>query len=131
MAGTIDIEDPDGAAVICIALNKKNETAMKTGHLEIMNTMESLCNPDPHGKVPFEPVQQKLIEMYGPAADHPNLLEAFRFIIVQGGKGSLPLKDLAEFTSILVDQKKRKTDMKHMQKYPNIRKSSHCCETLP
>ena len=63
LSGAIDIEDPEGAQVICIALNKKNETAMKTGHLEIMNTMESLCCPDPHGQVPFEPVHAKLIEM--------------------------------------------------------------------
>ena len=65
LSGSIDVEDADGAAVICIALNKKNETAMKTGHLEIMNTMESLCRPDPFDNLSVEPVHAKLIDMYG------------------------------------------------------------------
>ena len=46
----IDKEEPDGALVISIALNKKNEAAMKTGHTEIMNTLVSLCKPSPEQK---------------------------------------------------------------------------------
>ena len=90
-----------------------------------------MCRPDPSGKVPFEPVHAKLIEMYGSAADHPNLLEAFRFTLVQGGKGSAPLKDLADFTSIFVDQKKRKMRYeayaeisKYPEEFPLLRNAS-------
>ena len=46
----MDIEVPDAALVISIALNKRNEVAMKTGHLEVMSTLQSLCTPDPQGK---------------------------------------------------------------------------------
>ena len=34
----MDVEEPEAALVISIALNKRNEAAMKTGHLEIMAT---------------------------------------------------------------------------------------------
>ena len=34
----MDEEDPEAALVVSIALNKRNEAAMKTGHLEIMAT---------------------------------------------------------------------------------------------
>ena len=47
---------------------------MKTGHLEIMATLVKLCEPDPQGAVQFEPVRDKLIELYGSAVDHPEFL---------------------------------------------------------
>ena len=61
----MDIEQPDAALIISIALNKKNEVAMKTGHLEIMSALQSLCKPNPQGEVPYEPVKEKMIDLYG------------------------------------------------------------------
>ena len=84
----MDIEEPDAAQVISIALNKKNEVAMKTGHLEIMSTLVSLCEPTPNGSVPFEPVRDKLIDLYGAAVDHPDFLHAFRLVIDAWGGGA-------------------------------------------
>ena len=40
----MDQEEKGAAHIISIALNKRNEAAMKTGHLEIMFTLISLCN---------------------------------------------------------------------------------------
>ena len=73
----MDMEEPGAAQIISIALNKKNEVAMKTGHLEIMSTLVGLCVPSPNGSVPFEPVRDKLIDLYGAAADHPDFVHAF------------------------------------------------------
>ena len=42
----MDVEEPDAALIISIALNKKNEAAMKTGQLEIMATLVKLCDSD-------------------------------------------------------------------------------------
>ena len=42
----MDVEEPDAALIISIALNKKNEAAMKTGHLEIMATLVKRCDSD-------------------------------------------------------------------------------------
>ena len=59
----MDEEEPGAALIVSIALNKKNEAAMKTGHLEIMATLVKLCEPDPQGFVHFDPVRGKLIEL--------------------------------------------------------------------
>ena len=81
----MDVEQPDAAQIISIALNKKNEVAMKTGHLEIMATLVGLCVPSPNGSVPFEPVRDKLIDLYGAAVDHPDFVHAFRLVMDAGG----------------------------------------------
>ena len=47
LSHNMDDEEPDAALIISIALNKKNEVAMKTGHLEIMSTLVDLCKPNP------------------------------------------------------------------------------------
>ena len=104
----MDEEEPEAALVISIALNKKNEAAMKTGHLEIMSTLVRLCTPDPHGLVPFEPVRDKLVELYGSAVDHPDFLDAFKMVMDLGGASSVHLKDLKEFTSTFVNERNRK-----------------------
>ena len=81
----MDEEEPDAAQIISIALNKKNEVAMKTGHLEIMATLVRLCEPEPDGSVPYEPVRDKLIDLYGAAVDHPDFVHAFKLVIDAGG----------------------------------------------
>ena len=81
----MDEEEPTAALVISIALNKRNETAMKTGHLEIMSTLVSLCKPDPKGHVHFDPVRDKLVDLYGAAIDDPDFVHAFRVVCDAGG----------------------------------------------
>ena len=82
----MDEEEPKAALAISIALNKKNEVAMKTGHLEIMSTLVGLCKPDPQGCVPFEPVRDKLIDLYGTEIDHPDFLHLFKVVCDAGGR---------------------------------------------
>ena len=81
----MDVEEPEAALIISIALSKKNEVAMKTGHLEIWSTLVALCKPSADGSVPFEPVRDKLIDLYGAAVDHPDFVHAFRLVIDAGG----------------------------------------------
>ena len=90
----MDIEEPEAALVISVALNKKNEAAMKTSHTEIMNTLVGLCKPDPHGKVPFEPVRDKMLELYESSVDHPDFYHAFRVVLDAGGHDSPHMADL-------------------------------------
>ena len=100
----MDEEEPEAAQIISIALNKRNEAAMKTGHLEIMATLVDLCKPDPTGVVLFEPVRDKLIDLYGSAVDHPDFVYAFRLVCDAGGAGSRHMNDLHEFTKVYVNQ---------------------------
>ena len=107
----MDEEEPDAAQIISIALNKKNEVAMKTGHLEIMATLVRLCEPEPDGSVPYEPVRDKLIDLYGAAVDHPDFVHAFKLVIDAGGAGSVHMEDMEKFTSVYVNPKLRKLRM--------------------
>ena len=105
----MDLLEPDAALVIAIALNKKNALAMKTGALEIWNTLVKLCNPDPtSGLTPYEPIRDRMIELYGADADTPAFLQMFRLILDFGGADSPHLRDLGEFTAVLVNPKLRK-----------------------
>ena len=91
----MDVEEPDAALVISIALNKKNEAAMTTSSLEIWNTLVGLCKPDPtSGLTPYEPIRDKLIDLYGGAADSPHLFPMFRIILDAGGADSPHLQGL-------------------------------------
>ena len=75
---TMEDEEPDAAWTISVAFNKKNDAAMKIGHLEILAALTLLCKPDPlSGVVEYEPVRDQLIDMYGPAVDHPDFVYLF------------------------------------------------------
>ena len=76
---------------------------MKTCGLEIWNTLVGLCKPDPHtGLTPYDPIRDKLIELYGPAADSQYLVSMFRLVLDVGGASSPHIQDLMDFTSVFV-----------------------------
>ena len=107
----MDIKEPEGAIIIAIALNKKNEASMKTSHTEIMNTLVGLCKPSPDdmdGQVPFVLIRDKIIEYYGAAVDHPDLVHAFQVVMDAGGHESPHMADLHDFTNVYVNPKFRK-----------------------
>eukprot|EP00959_Pyramimonas_sp_CCMP1952_P001558 32003-Pyramimonas_sp.AAC.1 len=60
---------------------------MTTGHLEILSTLVGLCKPGPDGCVPFEPVRDRLIDLYGAEIDHPDFLHLFKVACDAGGEG--------------------------------------------
>ena len=84
----MDQEEPGAAQVIAFALNKRNEVAMKTGHLEIRRTLVARCRPDPDGTVLLQPVRDTLIDLYGAAVEHPSFVDAFKFVLAGGGADS-------------------------------------------
>ena len=82
----MDEEEPDAALVISVSLNKKNELAMETGHIEIFTAMANLMNPNPaNGVVECEPVRDQLIDLYGSVVN--NLDFVFCFSLWYGGRG--------------------------------------------
>ena len=106
----MDIEEPEAALAISIALNKRNEAAMRTGHTQIMKTLVGLCKPDPRGldeTVPFEPIRSKMVDYYGAAVDHPDFYQAFRLIMDAGGCNSCHISDLQDFTGVHVNPRLR------------------------
>jgi len=106
----MDVEEPGAALCISIALNKKNEACMKTGRTEIMNTLTDLCKPGPDsldGGVPFEPLREKMVELYGPQSTQ-DFYQAFRLVMDAGGFSSPHMEDLRSFTAAHVNAKLRK-----------------------
>ena len=73
--------------------------------------MVALCKPSADGSVPFEPVRDKLIDLYGAAVDHPDFVHAFRLVCDAGGAGSVHMQDMENFTSCYVNPKVRKMRM--------------------
>lgn len=105
----MNTEEPDAALTISVALNKCNEVAMQTAHTEIMHTLVRLCKPDPTSNVTrFEPVRDRMVELYGSAVDHPDFHHAFRVVMDAGGHDSPHMQDLHAFTSVHVNPRKRK-----------------------
>jgi len=118
----MDVEEPEAALTISIALNKRNEAAMKTGHLEILATMIGLANPDPlSGAVLYEPIRDRLIDLYGPCADNAQYIWCFRFVLAQGGSASPWLERLKNFTSNFVNQKLRKLPLEVYERVEKCR----------
>ena len=109
LSADMDVEEPEAALIISIALNKKNEASMKTAHTEIMKTLVSLCKPSPGScEVPFEPIRGRMVELYGPAVDHPDFRKAFQLVLDAGGHDSPHMKDLQSFSKVFVNAKLRK-----------------------
>ena len=66
---------------------------MKTGVIEMWNTLVGLCKPDPHtGITPFDPIRDRLVDLYGAHADSPHLFQIFRLVLDVGGQKSLHLQ---------------------------------------
>ena len=79
----IDIEEPDAAHIISVALNRKNATALVTGHMEIMRALVALCVPNPSShEVPFDPVMKKLRYLFGNVVDSPALIYAYKLSLI-------------------------------------------------
>ena len=102
----IDIEDKGAAGIITVALNKGNETAMQTGHLEIMKAMQSLRTPDPKTgtvDVPWLPVLERLRLRYDAKVKYTDIGHMFRFILFSGGAFSPQLTRLDDFTALFAN----------------------------
>ena len=74
----MDEEEPDASLDISVALSKRNEAARSTGHAEIFRALVELCKPDPRttvagGPERFDEIRSRMIDLYGSAADHPDL----------------------------------------------------------
>ena len=63
------------------------------------------------GVVHFDPMRDKLIELFGVAVDHPDFVHAFKLVCDAGGATSVHMRDLHEFTTVYVNPKLRKMRM--------------------
>ena len=89
LSSDMDKEEPNAAHIIAIALNKKNQFAMATGHLEIVMTLKSLCKPHPKTlELPYKQVEAMLIKNFGSVVRDPSYYNVFQLVVTSGGKNS-------------------------------------------
>ena len=101
----IDIEEPDAAHIISVALKRKNAPDLVTGHMEIMRSLVALCEPNPRShEVPFGPVKKKLLELFGRDVDQPGFEAAYKLVVLSGGCDSPTFKDLFNWADYFVDE---------------------------
>ena len=73
--------------------------------------------------VPFEPVRERMVELYGAAVDHPDFCKAFQLVLDAGGHDSPHMKDLQSFINAHVNPKLRKMRMETygpISQYPSL-----------
>ena len=90
LSSDMDIEAPEAAHIIAVALNDRNIKAMVTGHLELMRYLQSLCKPGPHGELVWHDVKASMCKTFGKQSmvDDENYHHAFKLITVSGGHQS-------------------------------------------
>ena len=108
LSSDMDKEEPNAAQIIAIALNKRNQVAMSIGHLEILRTLKSLCNPDPVTfAVPYDQVEAALIKDFGSVVKDTAYYNVFRLVIASGGSTSETWNDFFKWADIFIDESRR------------------------
>ena len=86
---------------------------MTAGHTEIFRALMDLCKPNPApavagaGNDVFEEVRNRMIDLYGAAVDHPDFHHCYRLCLDVGGRDSIHLQNLYDFTQLFVNPKVR------------------------
>ena len=108
LSSDMDKEEPNAAHIIALALNNKNRVALRTGHLEVLRTLKSLCNPDPRTmEVPYDRVKAAMFKSFGALAHERAYHHAFNLLVLSGGQHSETFNDFFKWASYFVDESKR------------------------
>ena len=110
LSSEMDKEEPNAARIIALALNNKNRVALRTGHLEMLRTLQSLCNPDPRTMVVrYEGVRAAMFKSFGAFAHEwdEGYYHAFQLLVTSGGKNSETFNDFFKWANYFVDESKR------------------------
>ena len=124
----MDIEEPEAAHTIALALNNKNKIAFATGHLEIMRTLKSLCKPDPTTmEVPWQRVQAAMAKTFGTCVLDEAYYHAFQLVAQSGGNASETWSEFFKWAGYFVDESKR---MIRLDTYSTLAQYPHFFVTL-
>ena len=75
---------------------------MVTGHVEMLRTLKSLCNPDPNTlAVPYDKVQAAMIKSFGSTANDVAYYKVFQLVMTSGGRTSEAWNDFFKWGGYL------------------------------
>ena len=106
----MDVEEPDAASIISRALNKTHELALRTTELTAVAVLkgEMIWQLKHVGKnVAFATVRDKVRHQLCTAADDPDLIEIYDFLISLGVGTNTYIEDFMNFATTYVDSSKR------------------------
>ena len=106
----MDLEEPSAASTISRALNEGHQLALRTTELTAVAVLKGeimLQSTDLSQKVVFQSVREKVRRELHSAADDPDLIEVFEFLISLGVGTNSYVEDLEDFTKFFVNSKFR------------------------
>ena len=108
----MDVEEPDAAAIISTAFNELGQVAMRTTELQAFQVLKGeiiiQMSKDVGQAVAFQTVLKKVTSMLGPAADDPDVIQLFDFLISNGvGKNSY-IDDFLHWATVSINPNKRR-----------------------
>ena len=75
---------------------------MSTGHVEMLRTLKSYCNPDPVTmEVPYDQVQAAMIKNFGSTVKDAAYYKVYQLVMTSGGKNSETWNDFFKWGGYL------------------------------
>ena len=108
----MDVEEPDAAATISIAFNELSQVAMGQTELQAIQVLKgeiiTQMNKDVGQTVAFQTTLARVKSILGPAADDPDIVQLFDFLISNGvGKNSY-IDDFLHWATAKINPNKRR-----------------------
>ena len=106
----MDLEEPSAASTISQALNQGHQLALRTTELTAVAVLRGeimLQSANLSQKVVFQSVREQVRRELHSAADDPDLIEVFEFLISLGVGTNSYVEDLEDFTKFFVNSKLR------------------------
>ena len=108
----MDVEEPDAAAIISTAFNELNQAAMRTTELQAFNVLKGgiiiQMSKDVGQAVAFQTTVDKVKSMLGPAADDPDLVQLFDFLVSNGVGKNFYIDEFLEWATASINPHKRR-----------------------
>ena len=108
----MDVEEPDAAAIISTAFNELSQAAMRTTELQAFNVLKGgiiiQMSKDVGQAVAFQTTVDKVKSMLGPAADDPDLVQLFDFLVSNGVGKNFYIDEFLEWATASINPNKRR-----------------------
>ena len=103
----MDVEEPDAAATISTAFNELTQAAMRTTELQAFQVLKGeiiiQMSKDVGQTVAFQTTVEKVKSMLGPAADDPDLVQLFDFLISNGVGKNFYIDDFLQWANVSIN----------------------------
>ena len=108
----MDVEEPDAAPTISTAINELSQVAMRTTEIQAFKVLKGeiiiQMSKDVGQTVAFQTTVKRVRSMLGPAADDPDLVQLFDFLISNGVGKNFYIDDFLHWANVSINPNKRR-----------------------